>query len=174
MRRVGVVYQPHIPAARELASVLEAQLRADNIETWLESAWERSALIAQVSHSDLLVTLGGDGTILRTARAAAESDRPPPPLLSVHFGRLGFLAELQPEEAAEALPRVLAGNYWIEERHLLAAAQYRDNTCINEAFALNDVVLARGDGPHVLRLTLSLDGVHVSNYVADGIIVATP
>lgn len=174
MRRVGVLYQPHIPAARELAVVLAERLRALGVETWLESAWEREALAAEVNACDLLVTLGGDGTILRAARATAESDHRSPPLLAVDFGRLGFLAEVQPAQAEAILPRVLDGDYWIEERYLLAAEQYREGTRIEEAFALNDVVLVRGDGPHVLRLTLSLDGAHVTNYVADGIIVATP
>lgn len=174
MRRIGVLYQPHIPAAHRLALVLATRLRELGVEPWLESAWEREVLAAEVNTCDLLITLGGDGTILRAARATAESNHRSPPLLAVDFGRLGFLAELQPGEAEAALPRVLDGDYWIEERYLLAARQYRDGTRIEEAFALNDVVLVRGDGPHVLRLSVSLDGAHVTNYVADGIIVATP
>ncbi|HBY92652.1 MAG TPA: NAD kinase [Chloroflexi bacterium] len=174
MRRIGVLYQPHIPAAHELALVLATRLRERGIEPWLESAWDRAALAAEVNACDLLITLGGDGTILRAARATAESDHRSPPLLAVDFGRLGFLAEVQPAQAEAVLPRVLEDDYWIEERYLLVARQYRDGTLIQEAVALNDVVLGRGDGPHVLRLTLRLDGAHVTNYIADGIIVSTP
>lgn len=172
LRRAGVLYQPHIPAARELAMILDARLRTLDVEPWLASAWEVGA--GEMVDTDLVITLGGDGTVLRAARATAAADHAAPPLLSVDFGRLGFLTEVAPEEAEAALARVLAGDCWIEERYLLLAEQFRAGQCIGELFAVNEVVLARSDGPHALRLGLRLDGVHVANYVADGVIVATP
>jgi NAD+ kinase len=147
-------------------------------EPWIESAWEREQIVEQADNCGLLVTLGGDGTILRVARASlgevGDGGRQTPPILTVDFGTLGFLAELPPDQARAGLRQVLLdGDYWLEERTLLRAELTRDGEIIEQREALNDVVLARGDGPHAIRLRFSVDGAEVARYTADAMIVAS-
>ncbi len=170
-KRVGLLYHPYIPDSRELAQKLATFLQAHGVHTWMESSRESEPLLAQARNSDLLITLGGDGTILRAARAALPVS---PPILAINFGQLGFMTELLPEEATEALPKVLAGRFWIEERPLLDVALVRNGHERARQVAVNDVVLARGDGPHALKLDVWVNGAYVTRYVADGLIVATP
>ena len=121
--------------------------------------------------TDLLVTLGGDGSILRAARAAAPYCTP---ILGVNLGRVGFLTEAEPEMWREVLSQVLAGDYWIEERMMLQVAAHRDSEVLGRAEALNDVVVGRGARARVVHLRTEVDGGYLATYVADGLIVATP
>ena len=178
-RTVGLLYHPMVASAKQLAERLCNVVEAAQCTFWLESAWATDTLAARQALPDLLVVLGGDGTILRVARATLRAGENgalhTPPLLTVDFGTLGFLAELEPEEAVDGLAAVLNGvESWLEERHLLRATLHHNGEVIAEERALNDVVLARGDGPHALRLALHVDGVLVERYTADGIIVASP
>ncbi|MBA3530548.1 MAG: NAD(+)/NADH kinase [Ardenticatenales bacterium] len=180
VERVGLLYHPRVEAAQVLARALVRVAESCGCDTWVQSAWEPEALSDLAALCDLLVTFGGDGTILRVARASLlplpddESTRVTPPLLTVDFGTLGFLTELQPAQAEAGLRRVLEGNFWLEKRHLLRARLIRDGEVVEEQEALNDVVLARGDGPHAIRLTLFIDGAETAHYTADGMIIATP
>ncbi|MCB0079134.1 MAG: NAD(+)/NADH kinase [Anaerolineales bacterium] len=176
---VGFLYHPRVPEAKGLATQLERRVAENGIESWVESAWATDRIAARQSLPDLLVVLGGDGTILRVARAALRhgEGKPShtPPLLTVDFGTLGFLAELSPQEVEAGLQRLLAeGPTWIEARKLLHATLRRDGQVIAEDHALNDVVLARGSSPQALRLVLHVEGALVERYTADGIIVASP
>ena len=176
-KRVGFLYHPLVEASQQLARELVSIVTASGYDVWLESAWAKEELVAQASHCGLLVTLGGDGTILRIARAALESDRQShqtPPLLTIDFGTLGFLTELPPTEAREGLRQVLEGNFWLEERRLLQATLVRNEEIIEQRLALNDVVLARGDGPQAIRLTLFIDDAQTAGYTADAMIIASP
>lgn len=121
---------------------------------------------------DLLITLGGDGTLLRAARMGAAFGVP---MLGVKMGRLGFLAEIQPEDWQSPLERVLAGKYWIEERLMVRARVDRpcEDKKICEYDALNDVVLSRGDLARVVRIDVQLDGGYLTRYTCDGLIVST-
>jgi NAD+ kinase len=98
----------------------------------------------------------------------------PPPLLAIDFGTVGFLTELAPGDAQAGVRKALAGQFWNEERHLLRAELVRDGEPVLEMLALNEVVLARGDGPHAIRLLLSIDGAETARYTADGLVVASP
>ncbi len=171
IERAGLLYHPYIPESRALAEELAAFLRGAGVQTWLESSRDHTSLRPRAGNSDLLVTLGGDGTILRAARAALPKS---PPILAVNFGHLGFMTELAPDEALEALPKVLAEQFWVEERPLLDVVLVRDGREEARLVAVNDVVLARGDGPHALKLDVWVNGALVTRYVADGLIVATP
>jgi NAD+ kinase len=177
--RIALLYHPLVEASEKLARQLVPIVEASGYEAWVESAWAKEEIVAEAGPCHLFVTFGGDGTILRVARAALESKigmqtRHTPPLLTVDFGTLGFLTELAPKEAAEGLAQVLAGNYWIEERSLLQATLERGAEIVAERLALNDVVLARGDGPHAIRLTLFIDDAETASYTADAMIVASP
>lgn len=123
---------------------------------------------------DLLVTLGGDGTLLRGARMVAEHDVP---VLGVNFGYLGFLTSITPDELEPALDRMLAGDYWLDPRFTLEACIEGSNGSRGSNYiALNDAVLHKGGFARVVRLAVSIgpDRQEIGNYTADGIIVATP
>lgn len=176
-KRVALLYHPLVDESQTLARELVAIVEACGYEAWIESAWAKEEVVSQVNSCGLLVTLGGDGTILHIARTALESDstlQHTPPLLTIDFGTLGFLTELSPNEAHEGLRRVLTGNFWLEERSLLQATLVRDGQVIEQRLALNDVVLARGDGPHAIRLTLFIDDAETTHYTADAMIVSSP
>ncbi len=169
---VGLLYNPYRPAARALAEAVQARLQARGIHTWVGSSYEITDIrTCTAAPCSLLITLGGDGTILRAARAALPDA---PPILAINFGRLGFLAEVSPDDVDAALDRVLAGAFWVEERPLLDVAVYDDGNLVEQAVAVNEVVLARGDGPRALRIDVWVDEAHLTRYTADGVVVATP
>ncbi len=117
---------------------------------------------------DVLVSLGGDGTLLRGARLACERGIP---VLGVNLGHVGFLAAADPESATELLRRVVRGEFTIESRLALSA---RVGDTHQEFLAVNDVVLHKGGIARVMRMSVAVDGVEVGTYSADGLIVATP
>ena len=115
---------------------------------------------------EMLIALGGDGTVLRAAQEAVRLDVP---LLGVNLGNTGFLAEVEPEALETALARLTAGD-WREERRSLLEVSLDDQRYL----ALNDAVLTRGGYARLIRLTISVDGSWAEDYRADGLIVATP
>lgn len=176
-QRVGVLYHPKKAESITLAAKIEMFLRELGIaEIWRESAWEADAVARHLPDVDLLITLGGDGTLLRAARLGASYHVP---MLGVKMGRLGFLAELMPEQWQEPLQRILAGEYWIEERLMVRARVERRGhdgaapQVICEHDALNDVVFSRGDLARVVRISAHLDGGYLTTYTCDGLIVST-
>lgn len=123
---------------------------------------------------DLLVSLGGDGTLLRGARLVASAHVP---VLGVNFGYLGFLTSIAPENLEGALDAVLRGEYWLDQRFTLAAlVESRAGRTLEEYVALNDAVLHKGGFARVIRLALSVgpEREEIGSYAADGIIVSTP
>jgi NAD+ kinase len=174
---VYLLYNPRIAASERLAHELAAVVEQHNYPVVVGESANTDALLAAREPAALLVTLGGDGTILKVARDAANrvgEGVATPPLLTIDFGTVGFLTELPPDRAHEGMRRVLAGDFWLEERHYLRAYLTRDGDCIADKLALNDVVLARGDGPHAIRLVLTIDGAETARYTADGMVVASP
>jgi NAD+ kinase len=120
---------------------------------------------------DLLVTLGGDGSILEAARVSAQYDAL---ILGVNLGRVGFLTEAETSEWEEVLSRALTGDCWIEERMMLRVTSSRGHNVMSEAEALNDAVVGRGARGRAVHLRADVDGGELANYVADGVIIATP
>jgi NAD+ kinase len=171
VKRIGLLVHPKLPRAQELAQALWAELEGRGASPWLASAWDEAGIKERIAHLDLLVTLGGDGTILRVARVAAPCGVP---ILGINFGRRGFLAEIEPEEALEKVPLVLEGDCWLEERMMLQAELFRGGERLGTYEALNDVFVGRGAMPKVVRLAVSIDGNSLTTYVADGTLVATP
>ena len=115
--------------------------------------------------------VGGDGSILHAAEALA---RYRVPVLGVNRGRLGFLADVKPDEAAFKLRQVLMGNYQLDHRFLLAMEIREGHTIIHEDMALNDVVLHAGKSVHMIDFQMKIDGHDVYRQHSDGLIVATP
>lgn len=116
------------------------------------------------------LTLGGDGTLLSAVRDIAASGIP---VCGINMGQLGFLTEIELPDLREALDKIIAGNYTIEERSMLDAAVLRNGQTIPVASALNDVVITKSGFSRMIRLRLYLAGELTANYPADGLIVAT-
>jgi NAD+ kinase len=171
MRKIGLLYHPKIGESRRLAEDLDGLLRSKGLTTWMGSAWQDEDVREQVPDLDLIVTFGGDGTILRAARLSISHGTP---ILSVNMGRFGFLAEAQPDDVTRVMDTVLSGDYWLEERIMLHAELHRGGAQRAAHEALNDVVVGHGTISRVVRLAAYVDDEHVATYVADGLIVATP
>ncbi|HYM34986.1 MAG TPA: NAD(+) kinase [Steroidobacteraceae bacterium] len=120
--------------------------------------------------ADLIVAVGGDGTMLHAARIASAATVP---LLGVNRGRLGFLADIGPEEMRNRLDDVLAGRYERESRAMLTARIESDGTIMHTAHALNDVVLQKWETGRMLDFETWIDGQYVNTHGGDGLIVAT-
>lgn len=120
--------------------------------------------------ADVIIVLGGDGSILDAARRAAPLGKP---LLGINMGHLGYMTELEMSEIS-LLSRLIEGNYRIDERSMLSVSVLSERGVRNESFALNDAVISNGSISRVVDLELYEGGELVSSYRSDGIIVATP
>jgi len=119
---------------------------------------------------DLIVVLGGDGTLLAIARRTG----PRVPILGINLGELGFLTEVAEDEAMPMLARVFAGRYEIDRRMTLAARLERAGSVLDRFRALNDVAITNGARARIIALAVTVDGLPFASYRADGMIVATP
>ena len=171
LKHIGILFHPYIPATRVVAAEIGEYLEERGVETWVSSSWDEPTARRHLASTDLLIALGGDGTLLRAGRLAAGYGVP---ILGVNMGRLGFLAEVSPDNWQEDLERVLAGDYWLEKRLMLDAEVHRDGQVLGTYRALNDVVVSRGTLARVIRVTAHVDGGLLTTYVADGVIVSTP
>jgi len=159
-------------AAYSLATKLEPFLRSSGVSVWLCSAWEGETAKARMNDTDLVLGIGGDGTILRAAQAVVPGMTP---ITGINMGKLGFMTELNVDEATEKLTLLLAGNGWIDERCLLEA-ELSPTAEVPEPrlfYALNDVVIARGEVARVIFVDAFIDGEPLTTYKADGVILAT-
>lgn len=120
---------------------------------------------------DLMVSLGGDGTMLRAVDLAAADEVP---VLGINLGRLGYLTEVEPAGLRMALKRFLAGSYSIEERLRLDVVVERVGAEPERLTALNEAVIEKSEMGHTVRLDVELDGLPFTSYVSDGLILATP
>jgi NAD+ kinase len=172
VKRVGIAYHPLNEAAHSLAKKLAQYLDGSGVPAWLCSAWETDKLEASAPGTDLVLTAGGDGTILRVAQAVMGHRVP---ISGINLGQLGFLAEVNADEAMDRLPDLLAGKGWIDERAMLEA---RLTTATGEKngetfYALNDIVVARGGIARIIYVEASINSKPQASYKADGVIVAT-
>lgn len=120
---------------------------------------------------DLVMVLGGDGTLLKTARSYADSGTP---ILGVNLGTVGFLSSIEPEDLMEALDLLLQGKYEIKKRMMINVQLLRDGQgCLHQSIALNDAVI-KARVLHTIKIKLWLDGLLYTRYQGDGVICATP
>lgn len=169
-QHVGVLYHPKIPAAEALAHELEAALPSLGASVWICSAWEEEEARGQVMGTNLLLSIGGDGTILRAARIAVPWSVP---IIGINLGKLGFMTELTAKEAIDKMPSFLAGEGWIDERAMLQAELLSTEAQPSIFQALNDVVVGRGAVSRVVYVKATIDGILLTTYKADGVIAAT-
>ena len=120
---------------------------------------------------DLLIALGGDGTMLRAGHLGGPSDVP---ILGINLGRFGFLTEIARDQWKEYLLRMLDGDYWLEKRMMLYAEQWRADSLQGKWDVLNEVVVSRGQIIRPIHITAHVDGRFLTTYVADALIAATP
>jgi NAD+ kinase len=119
---------------------------------------------------DMLIAVGGDGSVLRAGHLCAPSGVP---ILGVNLGRLGFMIQIEREEWREYFNKLFNGEAWIENRMMLHAEHIRAGESLGNSIALNEVVVARGQNLRPVHLTASVDGRRLTSYVADGLIAAT-
>jgi NAD+ kinase len=179
--RVGVLARPDLgeagPTLRELIRWLGArgvgvclEERTARLVMDLATACTVAKADEVAAQADALVVLGGDGTLL----AASHAVEKPIPVLGVNFGSLGFLTEITLPELYPTLEGVLAGNYRFEERRLLHAVVRSEGRPGNAGDVLNDVVITKASFSRIIELEVSVDGLFVSSFRADGLIVSSP
>jgi len=169
---VGLVGNRRYQAMDQILDALKAEAPKLGVELFLESklggaAPGTGAKPLDGAPLDVLISLGGDGTLLRGARLACLRGIP---ILGVNLGRLGFLAAAGPGAAVDTLRRVVSGAYTIESRLALTARVGAGAECL----AVNDVVIHKGGIARIIRISVVVDGQEVGVYSGDGIIVATP
>jgi len=169
-RRVLLLSHPRLGASVPLADEMSTWLNTRSISAHIVQDGEQWSA-EDFRRYDLVVALGGDGWMLRAGRMTAEAEVP---VLGVNLGRLGFLAEVQPNEWQSVFEHVLEGDYWIEQRMMLHTDLWRGEQRRQSFEVLNDVVITRGAVVRPVRLETYIDGGLLTTYVADGLIIATP
>jgi NAD+ kinase len=175
--RIGILGRPGDPNFEPALRALHRILTANGAQLFREDALASLIPDAQdfdPGEIDLLITLGGDGTLLRGARMVAPHRTP---VLGINLGYLGFLTSIAPEELESRLPLLFAGDYWLDTRFTLDARVVSGSGEAEATFvALNDAVLHKGGFARVVRLAMYVgpDRQEVASYSSDGIILSTP
>jgi NAD+ kinase len=169
--RLLVMYHPKADHSREFADDITRYLAQRPGLAVRQISIDDPEARALAAGQDMLVVLGGDGTMLRAGRLAAPHGGR---VLGVNLGRFGFLTESQPDEWQAVLGRVLEGDYWLEARTMLRVEHHSDGQLVSAHDALNEVVVGRGALTRPARLKTLIDGSELTTYVADGLIIATP
>ena len=174
MKNVGIIYNARIPEALDLGTAILHQLPLPE-DSWIAPAENLETLRERAKETGLVITVGGDGTILRAAQVTAPNGIP---VVGINMGRLGFMTELQVHEALEKLPFYLDGSCRVEERNMLQAVVIKSENGAGGKkdgpfHALNDVVLARGAVSRVVTITGYVDDAQLTTFRADAVIVST-
>ena len=184
IKRIGLVLKPHQPEALETICELTQWLTARGIELVGGPEIERDRIqkatgcsVREVQSEklaeavDLVLVLGGDGTMIATARMIGHSDVP---VLGVNFGGLGYLAEFRIEELHSALEAILAENYRLDKRVMLSVELLRGHESITKNRVLNDVVINKSALARIIEIEAYFNQQFVNSFRADGLIVSTP
>jgi NAD+ kinase len=171
--RLGFAFNPTQEAAQELRDRALGWCAVRGIEAWAAPADEVERRRPDVTASDALVVLGGDGTFLRAARAVVDSDVP---ILGINTGQIGFLSKAERDRLEAVLALVVAGEFDIEERMVLEARViHREVGHAPEVHvALNEAAVVRGARARVVRLEVLVDESLLATWICDGLVVATP
>ncbi len=171
-QRIAVLAYPGIPHGMEEAQRIAQALQSYGVEGVSGSfAQEDLQQAVEDGQFDLLIVLGGDGTMLRAGHLAAPRGIP---ILGINMGRFGFLMEVHRDAWPTALERLMQGDFWLEQRMTLDARLHRGRQVVASWLVVNEVVVCRGAQVRPVRLTAYVDDIFLTTYVADGLIVATP
>lgn len=175
---IAIVVKPHASEVAGITKMIIEYLEGEGKEVLLE---ERTSSVIDspscVSHdeirekADLLIVLGGDGTLISTNRIISGKNIP---ILGINLGRLGFLTETKVDEALETVKKVLSGNYKYDNRMKLTSEIYEGKKSVFETEVMNDIVINKGALARIIDIEVSIDGQFVNLYRADGLIVSTP
>jgi NAD+ kinase len=166
---VGLVTHPSREDANRLADRIEARLRGAGIEA---RRWGDGDDVDQfVDGLEVVISLGGDGTMLRTVDLVFESGAA---VLGVNVGHLGYLTEVEPDQVDQAIERILAGDFTVTERMVLQVVVRSGGPAGGRWWALNEAVLEKVKPGRIIRVGVDINGIYFTTYAADGVIVATP
>ncbi len=179
-QKIGLIIKPNdersIKVTQDLVSYLlsrkkkvfiDEEARVDLLERSVESVHRKEL----ATLCNLIVALGGDGTLLCAARAIAHREVP---LIGISLGNLGFLVEISPQQMVSKLDQIFDNHYRLEERTMLAATHLRGNNTLEEYNACNDVVIKHHGTARMIELNTSIDDSLISSILSDGLIVSTP
>ena len=172
IKRFAIVTNPQLPEAAELAETIAGYLSQNAVKPiagGLGDDTVKDAIAAEPV--DLVIALGGDGTMLRSGHLCAPLHIP---ILGINLGHFGFLMEVQRGEWQSALERVINGDYWLEPRMMLRAELKRGGKSLGVWDVLNECMIGRGEMMRPVRLKAEIDDFYLTTYVADGLIAATP
>ena len=184
MKRIGIIAKKNKPEAVAVANKLMAWLRSKKIEIYIEEEIGQFLLPAPSEPSlktinretipidmEMIIVLGGDGTLLSVARQVWNKNIP---ILGVNLGGLGFLTEITMDELYRVLERVIQDDFEINEREVLNAAVIRRGERIAEFTVLNDAVINKGALARIIDLETTINGEYLSTFRSDGLIISTP
>jgi NAD+ kinase len=182
---IGIVYNSRAPEAKAMTSALIERLNLED-RVWVRSASDVDPTVSDAKDTDLIITVGGDGTIIRAARLAVLYAIP---ILGINMGRLGFMTELEANEALDKVPVYMEGTIRVEERCMLQAAilpqngqdRHEHSHVLNGKgqddpggyHALNDAVVGRGAMSRVVNISAFIDGAYLTDFRADAVMVST-
>ena len=173
VKRIGFAYNPTNQAAVDLLERAGGWCRMHGVDQWAAQAQDFDTLCRELATTDVLVVLGGDGTLLRAARAVIQVDVP---LLGLNLGKVGFLSKVEANELEAVLAKLAAGEFTVDERMALEAKLLPGGRAEDSVVhhALNDVVIARGALARVVRLDVAIGPSHLATFIADGLVVSSP
>ncbi len=177
-KSIGILTKPKFPEVKATVQAVVTWLRSRNIDVLLDTT--STTLLGEqggfqktqlASRADVLLVLGGDGTMLNAARLAGERGIP---ILGVNMGGLGFLTEVILENLYPSLERVFANDFVLDERLMLKTHVHRHGETVARGVVLNDVVISKGTLARMIELKIAIQGQFVTNLRGDGLIVSTP
>jgi NAD+ kinase len=184
MERIGIVAKQNHPEALTVVRNLAKKLISKGISVYVEKEIESSLQLSHpkpmlnfvepegfASQTELVICLGGDGTLLRVARLVGENEVP---ILGVNLGGLGFLTETTLNELDRVLEEVIRGAYKKDEREILKAAVIRRGEKMAEFTVLNEAVINKGALARIIDIEVTINGEHLTTFKADGLIISTP
>lgn len=184
MKRIGIIAKQNKPEAVTLTGRLVEWLQPKGVEVYIEEGIEKSLrpnlrapFLNPVkreeipSHVEMIIVLGGDGTLLSVARLVGSHEVP---ILGVNLGGLGFLTEITLEELYRVLERVIQGDFVTDERVVFHAAVIRRGERLAEFIVLNDAVINKGALARIIDLETTINGEYLTTFKSDGLIISTP
>ena len=171
-KRIAIMAHPQLNEAIQLAKQIDSYLIEQNVYSKTGLLYDQDLREGvKQGDFDILIALGGDGTMLRLGHLCGPSGIP---ILGINLGKFGFLMEVQDQQWQETLQRLLTGDYWLEQRMMLRAEHWRGDKRLSSWQVINEAVVSRGQMLHPVHLDTYVDQRYLTTYVADGIIMATP